>query len=253
MKMNWTGRIIVVILMSSLSQFSLLSANDDLNKVVISKKTKLSEDEIAAAKVADLKLELSMTQEELKFLRKELADVLEQSDKRDQDYLRLQMSVAASIAKGDKRLYDKQSAVVIKSLNSVTNAGEDLIICASEVCDYMKNILDHETITDIEKARAKLRLSRLKEKSEKFHMRIKNRPKESLFQSCRILNVNDKMQIVVLNVGTTSGMNNGIFLKTKDGQFKFTVVLVRQFISAAVVTKGNIKSLSKGMSLIPGR
>lgn len=251
-KTDWTVCIILIILMGSLSQSYLLGDELAVTKVVAGK-AKKEEGENAAAKTAELELSLKMTQNELGALRKELADVLKQSEKRDQEYLRLQMSIAASIADGSRKEYDKQNSELLKALYAVSSSGEDFVSCSTEFCSFVEKIMNQESITDIDKARVKLRLGKLKSVAEKFHMRIKPRPEDLLFKSCRVFAVNDKLQIVVVNVGTTSGMRNGIFLRTENGDCKLSIVAVRPFISAGIVTEGDISSLSKGMVLFPGK
>jgi len=251
-KSRWTVRIILTILMSSLSQ-TFVQGQDKTVKSLKPVKKELREEKSAAASVADLKLSLKMTQKELEVLRKELADVLKQSDKRDKAYLRLQMSLAASMAGGSKKEYDKHSREALQALYGVSKSGQKLVSAVSECCDFLDGVLNHDKITDIDKARAKLRLDNLKTSAEKFHMRIQPRPDDVLFKSCRILTVNDKLQIVVLNVGTTSGVRNGILLRTKEGDCKLVIIAVRAFISAAVVTEGNMVDLARGMELFPGK
>lgn len=251
-KSRWTVCIIMIILMGSLSQ-SYLRAQKKVEKPESPINNDSREGKSAAASIAELELRLKMTQKELGVLRKELAEVLKQSDKRDQEYLRLQMSIAASIADGNRKEYDKQNREILKSLYGITESGRELVNAATECSSFMKDILNQEEITDIDKARAKLRLSKLKSAAEKFHMRIQPRPKDLLFKSCRILTVNDKLQVVVLNVGATSGVRNGIFLRTKTGDCKLVVVAVRPFISAAVLTEGDLIKLARGTELVPGR
>ena len=251
-KTDWTVRIILIILMGSLSQSYLLGDDLAVTKVITGKAS-LEKRESAAAQIAELELRLRMIQQELQFLRKEMAEVLKQSEKRDQEYLRLQMSIAASIADGSRKEYDKQNSELLKSLFEISGSGEELVSYSTEFCDFVGKVIDQESITDIDKARVKLRLGKLKSTAEKFHMRIKPRPKDLLFKSCRVFAVNDKLQVVVLNVGTTSGMRNGLFLRTESGDSKLSVVVVRPFISAAVVTEGDISSLSKGTVFFPGK
>lgn len=251
-KTGWTVRIILIILMGSLSQ-SYLQGQNQPEKPVGQVKKDSREGKSAAASIAELELRLKMTQKELDVLRKELAEVLKQSDKRDQEYVRLQMSLAASISEGSRKEYDKQNRDVLKALYGVTKSGQELVNMSTECCDFVEQILDQKTITDIDKARAKLRLSKLKSSAEKFHMRIQPRSEDFLFKSCRVLAVNDKLQVVVLNVGATSGVKNGIFLRSEKGDVKLVVVAVRPFISAAVVTEGDMVKLAKGMVLIPGK
>ncbi|MBN1863578.1 MAG: hypothetical protein JW808_01620 [Victivallales bacterium] len=242
----------LIILMGSLSQSCPLHGIEPLlNDAPAEADTKRGRG--AADTVAQLEARLIMAQRELELLRKEFAEVLKQSDARDEEYLRLQTSVAASISEGARKEYSKQNLEVLKALQSLSQAGRELVTLVMECCDFLEDIFAREAMTDVDKARAKLRLGRLKTSAESFNFRIQPRPEDLLFQSCRVLAVNDSLQIVVLDAGAASGVRGGIMLHTEDRACRLVVIETRQFISAALVTEGDISRLARGTVLVPGQ
>ncbi len=245
----------LTILMSSFSWSGYAQGNKPAEKVAVRiEKTVESEKETAEKKITRLEAQLKVVKAELSVIRKELAEVLKESDEQDVAYARIQMSIAASLAEGDKKSYNKESAELLKALMEVSGKGEKLVLASAEFCDFVEILFDKKDITDVEKVRAKFRMDKLRSTAEIFHARIKTPPKGTLFKSCRILAVNDKLQIVVLGVGSVYGMRNGIIVRGgKNKEILLRVIAVRPFISGAIVTEGSIEKLSPGMVIHAGQ
>jgi regulator of replication initiation timing len=217
-------------------------------------KSEVSEDDAKAMKIADLEATLAVLKEELSVMRKELIDVLKESEKRDIDYARLKVSIAASLAEGNKKSYDKNGAEIMEALTEISEKGDALVANSAKFCDFIDALLEKKEISDVEKVRARFRMSKLRSTAEVFHARIQKPSKGKLFSSCRILTVNDKLQVVVLNVGSVYGMRNGVLLNGGDkGEIELKIVSVRPFISGAVVIKGDIEDLAPGMEVRNGK
>lgn len=228
--------------------------NKQVKEPVIVQKKELSEAEAREKKIARLEAQLKVLKEELSIIRKELADVLNESEKRDQEYARLQMSIAASLAEGDKKSYDKECAELLKALMEVSEKGEKLVTTSAEFCDFIEKLLEKQEISDVEKVRAKFRMDKLRSNAEIFNARIKTPAEARLFKTCRILAVNDKLQIVVLGVGSVNGIRNGLFLRAgKEKQIRLKVVAVRPFISGAMIIEGDLEKLAPGMIVEAGK
>lgn len=207
-----------------------------------------SELEAAEKKIASLEAELKAVKEELSVIRQELTHLLNESEVREEAYARIQMSIAASLAEGNKKSYDKKSAELLKALKDISENGEKLITSSAEFCDFIDVILDKKEITDVEKVRAKFRMDKLRSDAELFHAWIKAPVKGKLFKACRILAVNDKLQVVVLGAGSVYGMRNGLLLRAgKNKDIRIKVIAVRPFISGAMVIEGKIEKLAPGM------
>ena len=254
MKINWTNCIILTILMGSFALTCTGGTEKPVEKVrkAHSKDTNsaVSDANAAKEKIVDLEAKVAVLKEELAVMRKELAEVLTESEKRDAETARLKASIAASLAEGSKKSYDRNGAEVIKALADVSRKGEVLVTDSAEFCDYIDVLLDKTAISDVERVRAKFRMAKLRAAAEVFHARLQKPLKGKLFSSCRILAVNDKLQVAVLNVGSVYGMRNGVLLKGgKNGEVKLKVISVRPFISGAIVIKGDIENLAPGMNV----
>jgi regulator of replication initiation timing len=254
MKKDWTVYIILTILIGS---FAWTCYGNTEKKGMLEKhgiKSEVSEDDAKAMKIADLEATLAVLKEELSVMRKELIDVLKESEKRDIDYARLKVSIAASLAEGNKKSYDKNGAEIMEALTEISEKGDALVANSAKFCDFIDALLEKKEISDVEKVRARFRMSKLRSTAEVFHARIQKPSKGKLFSSCRILTVNDKLQVVVLNVGSVYGMRNGVLLNGGDkGEIELKIVSVRPFISGAVVIKGDIEDLAPGMEVRNGK
>jgi regulator of replication initiation timing len=254
MKKDWTVYIILTILIGS---FAWTCYGNTEKKGMLEKhgiKSEVSEDDAKAMKIAELEATLAVLKEELSVMRKELIDVLKESEKRDIDYARLKVSIAASLAEGNKKSYDKNGAEIMEALTEISEKGDALVANSAKFCDFIDALLEKKEISDVEKVRARFRMSKLRSTAEVFHARIQKPSKGKLFSSCRILTVNDKLQVVVLNVGSVYGMRNGVLLNGGDkGEIELKIVSVRPFISGAVVIKGDIEDLAPGMEVRNGK
>jgi hypothetical protein len=253
MKRDWTVYIILAILIGSFAWTCYGEGEKpmpDKHEV----KKRVSGKDAGKEKIADLEAKLAAMKEELSVMRKELADVLKESEKRDSEYTRIKASIAASLAEGNKKSYDKNGAEVLEALVEVSQKGDALVTDSAKFCDFIDVLLDKKEISDVEKVRARFRMSKLRSTAEVFHARIQKPSKGKLFTSCRILTVDDKLQVVVVNVGSVYGMRNGVLLKGGDkGEVKLKVISVRPFISGAIVIKGDIEDLAPGMNLHTGK
>ena len=260
MKNDWTVCILLIILMGSFAPSGFSQAVRKTESVTASgsKKENLA---TADDKTALLEAQLKAVKEELKVVRKALADALNESDKKEAEYARLKLSIAASLADGKKKAYDTETVKVLEALRDVSDTGEKLVTASAEFCDYIDVLLDKDKITDVERVRARYRLDKLRAAAEVFHARIQKPAKARLFSSCRVLALNDKLQLVVLSIGSVYGMRNGLILTTgkkDDGDedasaVKVKVVAVRPFISGAIIVDGDIEDIAPGMTLYPGQ
>ena len=75
------------------------------------------------------------------------------------------------------------------------------------------------------------------------------------FRKCRILEVGDNEEIVVLNAGYRDGIRVNMTLKVPgETECLLRVIAVRPFVSGAVLERGRLRDLSPGMEVLaPGR
>ena len=257
MKKDWTVCILLAILMGSFLWAENICAEKP-EKAAVQKSVKSNRKEANTQteekSKAELEAELAAVKEELSGVCRELANVLKESEKRDAEYARLKISIAASLAQGSKKSYDKSGEEALKALMEVSDKGDELVTKSAKFCDYMEGLLNKKEITDVERVRAKFRMSQLRETAETFHALIKKPDNRVLFRKCRVLAVNDKLQVLILDVGSVYGMRNGLLLNGGEkSELKLQVVAVRPFISGAIVIKGNIEKVAPGMFVYTGQ
>ena len=254
MKSDWTVRVVLVILMGSLP--CRISAGEDAvsPKAEIAKSGKDDTKKSSGVETSDerirrLKAELQMTCEELSFLRKELERVAANAKALDDEVVRLRVSMAASLADGSKRAFDKEGVRLIETLLGLSNAGGKLVSTATDFCTFMGGVLEKEHLSDIDKARAKLRLDAMRAALREFHARISKPPKSAgRFKGCRIIAVDDKSQAVALDAGAASGVRCGLLLWVGEkNEIRLKVVETRPFMCAAIVVEGKMADLAPGM------
>jgi hypothetical protein len=195
--------------------------------------------------------ELEAAKKETEMLRKELADVLLKSEELFNSYRRLQLSVASAVANSEKKNVTDEE---IKALESFTYVRQDMKSLAGktiELSQFIGTALEKKELSGTDKVRLKFKLEDLKATVERLNALIA--PPESLKKAdkCRILAVNEKFQIVILDAGTSNGVNTGLIWRvtTRSGNLvKLKVVSVRAFICAAMVFEGDFSSLAPGMS-----
>ena len=258
MKNDWTVRITLAILMGSLPVATAgggapagkpTASSDGMDKRKVALSTEARED-----RIAELEAQLKMMRVEMGILRKTLADMLANADKRQKALLRIQCSVAASLANGKKRAMSEESMKLLDSLSKLQRSGNDLVSMATEFCDLVDAALSRKSLTDLDKAKLRFSLEKLKTTAGLFHSLVASPRESGEGGSCRVLSLNDKLQLVVLNAGTVNGIRNGLNLRSSTSKQKVLLRVVdsRPYISGAIVVEGDIGALAPGMEFKPG-
>jgi hypothetical protein len=138
-------------------------------------------------------------------------------------------------------------------LNSLYKNQKGSNILLNEIirfCSYMYEKTDELSIPYDEKLRIETRVDELKSAAESFGMQINSLAANSNLQDCRVLDVNDDLGVVIIPVGIFDGIRVGrsFVIPNADGA-KATIIAVRQFVSAAVITEGQLKDISPGMTV----
>ena len=259
MKNDWTVRITLAILMGSLPVATAGGVgaperkSSATSKRMEKKRAALSR-EAREDRIAELEAQLKMLRLELGILRKTLAETLNNAEERQKELLRIECSVAATLADGKKRAMSEESMKLLDALSKVQAAGNDLVSMATEFSDYVDAALNKKSLTDLDKAKLRFSLEKLKTTAELLHSLV-NPPREGgVFRFCRVLAVNDKLQLVVLDAGTVNGIRNGLNLRSlaSKNRVLLRVVDTRPYISGAIVVEGDIGALAPGMEFKPG-
>jgi hypothetical protein len=138
-------------------------------------------------------------------------------------------------------------------LNSLYENQKESNILLNEImrfCSYMYEKTDKLSIPFDEKLRIETRVDELKSAAESFGMQNNALAANSNLQDCRVLEVNDNLGVVIIPVGIFDGIRVGrSFVIPNADEAKATVVAVRQFVSAAIITDGQLKDISPGMTV----
>ena len=186
---------------------------------------------------------------EQKLLHNELIEIINRYRKQNEDYRRLQLSIAATLASGELKGVGKREDQLIKALATVSENGRKLALKTIEFCDYMDSNLNQMPLRKLQKAAFQLRTEELRSESRKFCSLADPALSRETVEGCRLLAVNDDLKIAVLPIGAVHGVFNGLFFYDGKGKVKLKVITVRPFVSAAILEKGNINDLTPGMEV----
>ncbi|HBC85509.1 MAG TPA: hypothetical protein DCZ94_01005 [Lentisphaeria bacterium] len=208
-----------------------------------------------AADEAGPAAELEAARKENEMLRKELADVLSKCEEIFNSYRRLQLSVASSVANSERKVASDEELKCLESFLPVRQEAKGLIAGILELSQFIETAMDKKELTEADKARMKRKLDDLRNDADRLNAMVSPPEQKEKADKCRILSVNDKLQVVLLDAGSANGVNIGLVWKVamKDGKsVKLKVISVKPFISAAVAIEGDFNSLATGMPAMTG-
>ena len=198
----------------------------------------------------DITVEAAEVKTEKEQLRKCLADVLLNANKKEIAHERVLLSVVGALS-GDN-IEDYGSLInleLLKALKNNTVEGDKLVSKIFGFCDYFNDIISELNIPNEEKVKLKVRLDELKSFAEQFGLLV-NRPekKEVQHRNCRILDVSDYLQVVVISAGSLDGIRTGLTWNVEQADNAvLKVIAVRPFVCAAIVIEGELGKISPGM------
>ncbi len=179
-----------------------------------------------------------------------LAEVLLNADKNERAHEKVLLSLAGVLSGDDIKGYgDYVNLDLLKDLKSNTEEGDKLVRKVYSFCDYFDAEISELNISNEEKVKLKVRVDELKSSAERFGLLV-NRPERKLVQhrNCRILDVSEKLQLVVISAGHLDGIRNGLTWKVKQADDAvLKVIAVRPFVCAAVVIEGELDKIRPGM------
>ncbi len=199
-------------------------------------------------------MQLSRDNESLKrenqLLKRELIEILNNQKTRDESYRRLQLGIAATLASGKLSVAGNREGQLIKALSDLAADGKKLALKTIEFCESVRSLVRDMPMAKIRQLQFKLVLDDLESKARRFSNLAALDNEQPPAERCRILAVNPELQVVILPVGSIHGVFNGLNYFSGKGQTKLTVISVRPFVAAAIVTAGNIDELTSGMEIV---
>ena len=183
-------------------------------------------------------------------LAKCLADVLLSANKKERAHEKVLLSIAGVLSGDDIEGYGKQINLdLLKALKNNIVEGDKLVRRIFTFCDHFDNEISELKIPNEEKVKLKVRIDELKLSAEQFGLLVSRPEKEEIqHRNCRILDVSDHLQVVVLSAGSLDGVRTGLIWNVKQADnVVVKVIAVGPLVCAAVVIEGELEKISNGM------
>ncbi len=184
-------------------------------------------------------------------LERELFEALDIINRQNEKLKRWQTGVAGLFAAEAAETPGGREDRLIRVLDAVSSSGLALAVATAEFCREIDSSLGEWGLSQVQRAQIKLKLGQLAAKSRQFSALADWNESPGELAKCRILEVNRDLGFVTLPVGTASGAFNGLVYRVtgKEGVV-LTLVSVRPFVAAAMVTEGSVDELAAGMEAV---
>jgi chromosome segregation ATPase len=209
--------------------------------------------EAAERRCAELDAALAKAQRELNELRSRYADLYLQSQERSRQMESLELQAAHLLVDRQALAADDPAAQALHALEDVRQAQVELVSQVRAFQGYLGSVLDVIEPSDAMRREITARCAELVASAERAFKplsTVAGRGRRDLVvRTCRVLTVNDDLQVAVLDSGQDAGIRRGTQWKVvKDGTLKarLLVIEVRAGISAATVTEGRLGDLGPG-------
>ena len=215
---------------------------------IIELKKRISELEALERKA---KAENARLEAERNLLKQELFDVIKQMETQNAEFRQLEQSVAGLLAVGDMPKAAAREAKLVEAMAGITKSGQDLAVLSAEFCNEADAIVKSLPAGNLEGVRLRLKIDEVRSASRKFitlsDWKIDAKPVEK----CRIAAVKPDLNFVVLPVGASHGVFNGLVFyvpgKTVGAKpVSLRVFATRSMTAAAQIVDGDIRTLSQG-------
>ena len=188
-------------------------------------------------------------------LRQELFDAINQVESQNADLRRLELSVAGLLADGVMPGVPVREARLVEAIREITKRGRDLAVLSAEFCTEVDAVVKSLPAGNLEGVRLRLKIDEVLGASRKFSAVSQWDIESSPVSRCRLTAVNVELNFVVLPVGYSHGVFNGLMLyvpgKTAaSAPVKLRVFATRSHTAAAQVADGDIRTLSPGMEAV---
>lgn len=246
---NWTWRLAFAILWSSCFCERLPAAD---GPDPVQQELRLAR-EAAEKRSSELDAALSKARKELQQLRSRYAELYLQSQERIRQMEALELQAAHLLVDRQGLAGGDPAAAALHALEDVRQAQVQLIGQIRAFQTYLGSALEVLEPSDVMRREITARCAELVASAERAFKplsTVAGRGRRDLVaRSCRVLAVNDDLQMVVLDSGQDAGVRRGSqWTAVKDGIVKarLLVIEVRTDISAAVLTEGHLGDIGPG-------
>jgi|GEM_PF-2859209 len=182
-------------------------------------------------------------------LRQKLLDNMQRYQTQNDRCGRLQLNIAAALAHSGQTPAGTREGELYDALQQLCDRNTHLALAISEFCDYLDAALSRTNLDAVQKAEIGVRLDAIRSRSAKLGTATELAIRRQTPGEARILEVNEKLRMVILAAGSVHGVKNGLnWFSGKNKECRLQVIAVRPFIAAAVVVEGKISELVPGMS-----
>jgi chromosome segregation ATPase len=210
----------------------------------------------AERRCTELDAALAKAQKELEQLRSRYADLYLQSQERNRQLEALELQAAHLLVDRQALAGGDPAADALHALEDVRQAQVSLVNQVRAFQTYLSSALDVLAPSETMRREITTRCAELVASAERAFKplsTVAGRGRRDLVaRSCRVLTVNDDLQVVVLDSGQDAGIRRGTQWKVvKDGTVKarLLIIEVRADISAAVLTEGRLSDLGPGTAV----
>ena len=158
--------------------------------------------------------------------------------------------LAAVADEGEFTSSKEREARLLTRLAQLCRDGEKLVAKSKELADEMRKLLREIPLDAAAKARCKLVIDELERVAGSFALSLDDPaadPAEA-FRSCRVLEVNRELKLVLLDIGHRQGAFVGLLLRGgPDKKLVLRLEDVRAGVAAATVLEGELGQIVPGM------
>ena len=245
-------------------EFSGMKVDLEAELTVLKRETKRRQDEInglkaeiaklkndASKSTTELQAENSLLAESNQNLRNELLDTLERCARLSDRVKRMEQSAAGVLETLAPVYTGVREAELAEALDLTTKSGMKLVAKSTNVCEMLYPKIEKLGLADVEKARLRVAIDALSAENQRFARLSVPSVLPEQFKKCRVLEICEKPEVIILNAGYRDGVRVNMSLQagTEAKPCVLRVVAVRSFVSAAVVVKGNGGELGVGQEV----
>ena len=209
--------------------------------------------EAAEKRCAEQELALAKARQELEQLRSRYAELYLRSQERNRQMEALELQAAHLLVDRQALAGGDLAAAALHALDDVRQAQVELVNLVRAFQVYVGSVLDVLEPSEALRREITTRAAELVASAERAFKPLSTVARQGsrglVARSCRVLAVNDDLQVVVFDSGEDAGIRRGTHWKVvKDGTVKaqLLVIEVRADISAAVVTTGRLGDSGPG-------
>jgi len=215
---------------------------------------------VAEERRAEISATLLRSEVELEQLRERYAELYLESRRQRQDLEGLELRAAGLLA---DRQDIASGRALSRALNALVVLRDSKLRLADQLREfgvYLNSVLDVLQPSEALRQEVTERYTKLVSdvaRSAKPLPIVAGRGGEEPEQrTCRVLAIEDELQVVVLDRGSDGGVRHGMFwtlVRDKRAVASLRVIDVRESISAAIVVSGSFKSVGPGVRLQYGK